>query len=437
MTTRLPSAQIESFMVLARELNFSRAAELLHITQPALTKRIQNLEETLGQVLFLRLRGGLELTESGRILQRYGSSIEHQEQEVLDSLVGDKRAEGGIAGFFRIAAFSSSLRSVVVPALGVLLRENPRLTCQTIKAEVHELHDMLIEGKIDFCVSLSECERMGVENAQIGVERNVLIESARFTGRPDCYIDHEPRDNFTERFFLSQTGSTVPKMQRVYFDDIYGLIDAVSQGIGRAVVPVHLIRPEHEVRAVAGYRPFEVPVLLQFHKQPYYTKLQRAVIDTLTRECPPLLSANRMHGKAGAAVADDALIAANRRRMRSGDAARADRGRKADRDRLLRTHCACEVIDSLARRHVPPSFCIVAVLLAALPSPSLPESSSVAESALLKPLVIFGSRSALCWMNANIILKSASLRCARISAERSCVIVLASASISPFFNAAR
>jgi DNA-binding transcriptional LysR family regulator len=105
-------------------------------------------------------------------------------------------------------------------------------------------------------------------------------------------------------------------MQRAYFDDIYGLIDAVSQGVGRAVVPVHLVRPEHEVRAVPGYRPFEVPVLLQFHKQPYYTKLQRAVIDTLTRECPPLLSANRMQGEGGAAIADDALIAANRRRMR-------------------------------------------------------------------------------------------------------------------------
>src|SRR4029079_5135090 len=106
MTARLPSAQIESFMALARELNFSRAAELLHITQPALTKRIQNLEETLGQVLFLRLRGGLELTESGRILKRYATSIEHQEQEVLDSLLGAKGAGvGGIAGFFRIAAF--------------------------------------------------------------------------------------------------------------------------------------------------------------------------------------------------------------------------------------------------------------------------------------------------------------------------------------------
>jgi DNA-binding transcriptional LysR family regulator len=225
--THLSSTQIESFMVLARELNFSRAADQLHITQPALTRRIQALEETLGQMLFLRLRGGLELTESGRLLQRHASSIEHQERELLDRLVGDRSAADGIAGFFRIASFSSSLRSVILPALGVLLRANPRVTCQAIKAEAHELHDMLIDGRIDFCVSLAECERMGVENTQIGVERNILIESSRHHGRTDCYIDHEPRDNFAERFFLSQTGATVPTMRRAYFDDIYGLIDAV------------------------------------------------------------------------------------------------------------------------------------------------------------------------------------------------------------------
>src|SRR3982750_3978737 len=88
VSTRLSSVQIESFMTLARELNFSRAAEALHITQPALTKRIQSLEETLGQALFVRLHGGLELTESGRVLQRYGATLEHREAELLSSLVG-------------------------------------------------------------------------------------------------------------------------------------------------------------------------------------------------------------------------------------------------------------------------------------------------------------------------------------------------------------
>ena len=317
MSTRLSSAQIESFMTLARELNFSRAAERLHITQPALTKRIQNLEETLGQVLFMRLRGGLELTESGRILQRHAASVERQEEELLDSLVS---GSAGISGFFRLASFSSCLRSVLIPAIGGLLRANPRLSCQFIKAEAHELQDLLIEGKVDFSVSLSECERMGIENVRIGIERNVLIESARYQHRDDCYIDHEPRDNFTERFFLIQTGATVPNMLRAYFDDIYGLLDAVSEGVGRAVVPLHLVRPEHQVRLVPGFRPYEVPVILHFHSQPYYTKLHRAVIDTLTRECPLHYEAYRQHGHGETAVADDALIAANRRLLKNGRA---------------------------------------------------------------------------------------------------------------------
>lgn len=316
MTTRLSSAQLESFVVLARELKFARAAERLNISQPALTKRIQNLEETVGQLLFVRSREGLALTESGRLLQRYAASIALQEQELIDCLIGGRGEDGGLAGFFRLVAFSSSLRSVALPALAVLLRAHPRLTCQTIKGEAHALHEMLIDGRVDFCISLCECERMGIENVPIGIERNVLIESARYDVRPDCYVDHEPRDNFTERFFLSQTGATVPRMLRAYFDDIYGLIDAVSQGIGRAVVPVHLIRPEHAVRPVAGYRPFEVPVLLQFHTQPHPTRLQRAVIDTLTRECPPLLKANRLRGESGAAIADDALLQIERRRRR-------------------------------------------------------------------------------------------------------------------------
>jgi len=317
VSTRLSSAQIESFMTLARELNFSRAAERLHVSQPALTKRIQNLEETLGQPLFLRLRGGLELTESGRILQRHAASVARQENELLDSLVG---AAEGISGFFRLASFSSCLRSVLIPAIGGLLRDNPRLSCQFIKAEVHELQDLLIDGKVDFSVSLSECERMGVENVRIGIERNVLIESTRHPGRDDCYIDHEPRDNFTERFFLIQTGATVPKMLRAYFDDIYGLIDAVSEGIGRAVVPLHLVRPEHQVRMVPGFRPYEVPVFLHYHAQPYYTKLHRAVIDTLTRECSRYYDAWQL-GHEGKAVADDALVAANRRTTAKGRAA--------------------------------------------------------------------------------------------------------------------
>src|SRR4051794_8195785 len=109
MRLALTSPLLESFLVLARELNFSRAAQVLHITQPALTKRIQNLESTLGKALLVRQSSGLELTESGRILQRYGTALEHQEQQLIDSLTG--AGSDQVAGFFRLVTYSSALRS--------------------------------------------------------------------------------------------------------------------------------------------------------------------------------------------------------------------------------------------------------------------------------------------------------------------------------------
>lgn len=280
---RLSSTLLESFLELAQTLRFSRASQRLHLTQSALTRRIQKLESQVQQQLFVRGPCGLELTEAGRVLKRHAALALAQEQ-ALSAALG--RARGAaLSGFFRIAAFSSALRSVVLPALAVLLRAHPQLSCQGLKAEARELHGLLLDGKVDFCISLSECARMGVENLLLGWERNVLIESSRHRGRTDCYIDHDPGDGFTEAFFLAQTGRTMPILQRAYFDDIYGLIDAVAEGIGRAVVPLHLIAALDSVRCVEGFQPLDAPVYLQHHVQAGSTRLRLAVLETLTVEC--------------------------------------------------------------------------------------------------------------------------------------------------------
>ena len=77
------------------------------------------------------------------------------------------------------------------------------------------------------------------------------------------------------------------------------------------------VEPRSKPIASASRKPYEVPVFLHHHGQPYYTRLQRAVIDTLSRECARHYEAHRQQDH-GAAVADDALIAANRRTMQSG-----------------------------------------------------------------------------------------------------------------------
>ncbi len=61
--------QIRYFLTLCRELNFTRAAEQCHVSQPALTKAIKNLEEELGGELFRRERSNTHLTDLGRLMQ--------------------------------------------------------------------------------------------------------------------------------------------------------------------------------------------------------------------------------------------------------------------------------------------------------------------------------------------------------------------------------
>src|SRR5712671_1250828 len=57
---------VRAFVVLAEHLHFGRAARLLHLSQPALTKQIQRLEAELGSALFERGRHGARLTSYGR-----------------------------------------------------------------------------------------------------------------------------------------------------------------------------------------------------------------------------------------------------------------------------------------------------------------------------------------------------------------------------------
>ena len=70
--------QVRYFVTLAEVLNFTRAAELCNVSQPALTRAIQQLEHELGGPLFHRERGNTHLSELGRMMQPYLATIHDQ-----------------------------------------------------------------------------------------------------------------------------------------------------------------------------------------------------------------------------------------------------------------------------------------------------------------------------------------------------------------------
>ncbi len=88
--------QIRSFLVLAEELNFRRAAERLNITQPPLTRQIKLLEEALGVALFRRNTHHVALTEAGQLAAREFGRAHEQCARAFRAVAAcaDKEAEG-------------------------------------------------------------------------------------------------------------------------------------------------------------------------------------------------------------------------------------------------------------------------------------------------------------------------------------------------------
>jgi len=125
--------QLSVFEAVARHLSFSRAAEELHLTQPAVSMQIKQLEENVGAALFEQLGKKIFLTEAGRELSHYSRVIAQQITEVeavLSELKGLKRGKlkisvASTANYFApqlLATFSQRYPTVTV-ALNVTNRQ--------------------------------------------------------------------------------------------------------------------------------------------------------------------------------------------------------------------------------------------------------------------------------------------------------------------------
>lgn len=279
MNMAISSDQLEAFAVVAREAHFSKAAKILGITQSALSLRIQKLEDTLGATLFIRGRAGVQLTDAGRELLRYSTLKSSLEADVLGRIAGSDRPDQ-LHGLIRIGGFSSVMRSLVLPAVGKVLATNPQVSLKLVSREIDELPGTLQQGEVDFLLWERKLELEGVESIFLGNEINVVVHSKFKKCRKDVFLDHDERDQTTLRFMKVQP-KPVAELKRIYLDDIYGIIDGVTMGLGRAVLPRHLAEQHSSLEVDKSFKAIESPVYLNYYKQPYYSRLHTLVHDVL------------------------------------------------------------------------------------------------------------------------------------------------------------
>jgi DNA-binding transcriptional LysR family regulator len=137
---------LKSFLILSEQLHFRRAAEILHVSQPALSKQIRRMEEELGGQLLIRRSRGLHLTAAGQVL------LEHARRVIEDAESAERvtrLAMKGKAGTLRVG-FGVSTLARGLPKLIMRFRERyPHVDLSVRNMSTSDQTEALIDRKID------------------------------------------------------------------------------------------------------------------------------------------------------------------------------------------------------------------------------------------------------------------------------------------------
>ena len=137
------------FLAVAREENMSRAAEILHVTQPTLSKRLRSLEDELGKKLFTRHSFSIELTDEGVLLRNRAEDLVTMADKIEKEFVSLDDITGG--ELFLGLAESWQIR-YLARCIKEFKTRYPGLRYHITSGDTEQIADKLDKGILDFLV---------------------------------------------------------------------------------------------------------------------------------------------------------------------------------------------------------------------------------------------------------------------------------------------
>jgi DNA-binding transcriptional LysR family regulator len=137
------------FLTVAEELNFTKAAEKLFISQPPLSRQIKELENEIGAKLFDRNNKKVTLTEAGKYFKH---EIVHHLQELESILLNTKKISENVSGEYRIGYISSTFSDTVTKLVQFLTREYPYLNIKLYEVSTSKQIFALEQNKLDLAI---------------------------------------------------------------------------------------------------------------------------------------------------------------------------------------------------------------------------------------------------------------------------------------------
>lgn len=299
--------QLKVFESVARNLGFSRAAEELHLTQPAVSLQIKQLEDSIGLPLFEQIGKKIYLTDAGRELDHYSRAISRQlaDMEVaLDELKGVERGKLNIsvvstANYFipgLLAKFCQRHSGVTV-SLNVSNRET------VLKHMVDNITDLAIMGQPPDSLDIVTEPFM----------KNPLVVIAP-PDHPLCKVRKIPVKRLArETFLVRESGSGTRNAMERFFaehqisinrgmetDTGEAIKQAIQAGMGLGIMSLHIAELELETKRLRVLDVQGFPIVREWHvvyrKNKRLSSVAKAFREFLLKEAHELMP--RMTGEA-------------------------------------------------------------------------------------------------------------------------------------------
>lgn len=137
---------LEYFLMAAREENITRAAQLLHVTQPTLSRQLMQLEEELGAKLFERTNHSIMLTDEGFLFRRRAQEIVAMAEKAKLEVAQNEDTVSGI-----ISIGCNELRSVreLARAMTTFQKRYPRVKFELYSSSNEEIRERIEQGMLD------------------------------------------------------------------------------------------------------------------------------------------------------------------------------------------------------------------------------------------------------------------------------------------------
>lgn len=176
------------FLAVCEERNFTRAADKMHVSQPALSKQIKDLENELGVALFIREHRKVSLTQEGYFLRDRAQDILNLTDSTEKSLQKDKI----ISGVLRIGAGESPQLNKVMKLLGEIALKYPDVQIDIDDANGDEIEEKINNGVYDFGIIMGNRDLSNFESL-------VLPEQNEFVAFFDRSLPLAEKDTITAK----------------------------------------------------------------------------------------------------------------------------------------------------------------------------------------------------------------------------------------------